>query len=228
MHTRTLREQPEKVYWAPDGTTYVVVYLRHVEIYSADSEDRPMNEINFAPARINDVTFIPETTIKAYFEDEKESRENVSDTLVISGNKDFLYFVQGFKSKETTKTKIGEYKEGRFRAIEFFKGEEVMAKVEENEDEPDLSTNALFLVLTTEGKLAYWCIEDILDQLYDDIDSDSDSEPDSEEAKQALESKDDPISLEPTAYVDLDSRVLSMVVTERIDLGMAVSGKKRK
>lgn len=73
--------------------------------------------------------------------------------------------------------------------MQFIAGEKLEAK---DDDELDISTSSLVLALSTEGYLAYWAIEDFLDQVFDEDEGEDESEDDSPKEVDDESSKKEP------------------------------------
>jgi len=99
-----------------------------------------------------------------------------------------------------------------------------LEKIEEDKEGTDLSTNALFVALSTEGKFAHWAIEDFLDQVLDEDEGESESELD-DEPQLTVE------KIDPTGIKDFRNRILTMSLLEEIpdeEPKSELAGKKRK
>lgn len=109
------------------------------------------------------MTLIDKDLLNDYDKEEGKEESKRDDALVVSSNQQNLYFIEGFKTKDSTTTKTKKLDFGRIRSIDFLKCETKLEKKDETEEGTDLSTDAIFVALSTEGKFAHWAIEDFLD-----------------------------------------------------------------
>ena len=121
--------------------------------------------------KISDFCFIPSSLLESEIDQDDDKKGK--DALLVSSNRDFFYFFEGFNDAKSTETTVLTYKCGRVRAINLVSNSG--------------GDNAMISILSTDGVVAYWSFKDFCKQVFGSTSSESSEGEESEEEQKSQE-----------------------------------------